>query len=508
MIEEGHLPISLERRLLVRNTLLNIAGQIAPLVAALIAVPGLLHAVGIERFGVLMLAWLVVGYFSIFDFGLGRALTKLISERQATASRKEIQTLVWSTLAMLATVGFVTGLSLAAAAAWLTDSVLKIPANLQDETTTSFYVLAGAVPFVVTTTALRGVLEAQQRFGAVNAIRIPLGMLNFLGPWLATMHSHELPFLVAVLFALRILAWLAHLMFCSALLRGGGAAGSMQSARALVGLGAWMTISNVVGPVLVYLDRFLVGALVSMAAVTYYATPYEVVTKLWALPAALAGVLFPVFATHVREDAREARRLLTLGIKWVFISVLPVVLVVVVFAFDGLAVWLGMQFAMNSYRVLQLLAVGVLVNCVAQIPFAFLQATGRADVAAKVHLLELVPYVLTAYWLVAHYGITGAAVAWLGRVTVDFLAFFALSRKWLEEGAIAWRRLAAVALATVAILGAGALLESVVAKLLYTLAVLVALALVAWYVALSAGEKHLMRHPLEIFERRDGRLHS
>lgn len=501
------MPVSLGRRLLVRNTLLNMAGQVAPLLAALIAVPGLLHALGTERFGVLMLAWLVVGYFSLFDFGLGRALTKLIAERHATASRTEIGTLVWSALAMLAAIGLLTGLALAAAASWLTGSVLTIPATLQDETTKSFYVIAGAIPFVVTTTALRGALEGQQHFGAVNAIRIPLGILNFIGPWLAAAHSHELPFIVAVLFALRVLAWLAHLVFCSPLLRGGSAAASMRSARAMVALGAWMTISNVAGPVLVYLDRFLVGALVSMTAVAYYATPYEVITKLWVLPAALAGVLFPVFATHVGGDAREARRLLTLGIKWVFISVSPVVLVVVVFAFDGLAVWLGMQFAMNSYRVLQLLALGVLVNCVAQMPFAFLQAAGRADIAAKLHLLELLPYLFAAYWLIAHYGITGAAVAWLGRVTVDFLAFLALSRKWLEEGALAWGRLAAIATATLAILVVGALLESVLAKLLYTVAVLVALAFIAWYVALSAGEKHLLRHPLEIFEGRDTRLH-
>ena len=155
------MPVSLGRRLLVRNTLLNMAGQVAPLLAALIAVPGLLHALGTERFGVLMLAWLVVGYFSLFDFGLGRALTKLIAERHATASRTEIGTLVWSALAMLAAIGLLTGLALAAAASWLTGSVLTIPATLQDETTKSFYVIAGAIPFVVTTTALRGALERQ-----------------------------------------------------------------------------------------------------------------------------------------------------------------------------------------------------------------------------------------------------------------------------------------------------------------------------------------------------------
>ena len=45
-----------------------------------------------------------------------------------------------------------------------------------------------------------------------------------------------------------------------------------------------MTVSNVVGPIMVYLDRFLIGALLPMAAVTQYVTPYEVVTKLTVIP--------------------------------------------------------------------------------------------------------------------------------------------------------------------------------------------------------------------------------
>lgn len=51
------------------------------MIAAVIAIPQLIAEMGMARFGVLSLAWIVVGYFSLFDFGLGRAMTQLVSRK-------------------------------------------------------------------------------------------------------------------------------------------------------------------------------------------------------------------------------------------------------------------------------------------------------------------------------------------------------------------------------------------------------------------------------------------
>ena len=69
---------------LARNTAWSVAGHGAPLVAALFAIPVILHGLGTDRFGALSLAWLLIGYVSLFDLGLGRALTKLVAEKLAT----------------------------------------------------------------------------------------------------------------------------------------------------------------------------------------------------------------------------------------------------------------------------------------------------------------------------------------------------------------------------------------------------------------------------------------
>ena len=64
---------------LARGVVWNALGQGLPLVAALFAVPILIDVLGTDRFGVLTLAWIAIGYFGLFDLGLGRALTQLVA---------------------------------------------------------------------------------------------------------------------------------------------------------------------------------------------------------------------------------------------------------------------------------------------------------------------------------------------------------------------------------------------------------------------------------------------
>lgn len=507
MTEDSQLTSGHYRRSLARNAVWNLIGQGMPLIAAIGAIPGLLIALGTDRFGVLTLAWLVVGYFSLFDFGIGRALTKLVAEQSGVESHNQISNLVWSAITLLAGVGVVMALILGTLSEWLANVVLKIPLSLQIETEHAFYVLALTIPFVISTSALRGVLEAKQHFAVINAIRIPLGILTFVGPLIVALYTNELPAIVLMLAALRIAAWVAHLYLCvKTLPYGGGFKVRVDAMRALLRLGSWMTVSNLVGPLMVYLDRFLIGAFISMAAVAYYATPYEIISKLWLIPAAISAVLFPAFAMHLRENALEAVQLLMSGMKWVFLTVFPLTLLVVTFSQEMLTMWLGQEFAINSTMVLQILAAGVLINCVAQIPFAFIQAAGRADLTAKLHLMELPVYLIGVYWLLGVYGVNGVAFAWLVRVAVDLLMLIVLSRFWFKGMNIATNFIVTAVLALV-LLYFGMALDSIVIKMVFTIAALSALAIVVWRHVLSPGEKRFLWNPLRVPDSRDRSPH-
>lgn len=140
------------------------------MVIALFAIPLLIKGLGTDRFGVLTLAWVIVGYFSLFDFGLGRALTKIVAEKLGSGRKEDIPAVVWTTLLLMIAFGLLGAILLAAFAHWLVDGVLKVPDILKSETVNTFYLLAFSIPIVISTAGLRGVIEAQQRFELVNIV--------------------------------------------------------------------------------------------------------------------------------------------------------------------------------------------------------------------------------------------------------------------------------------------------------------------------------------------------
>ena len=416
---------------IARGALLNLAGHGAPLLAALLAVPALVARLDAEHFGFLGLAWALVGYFSLFDLGLGRSLTRIVAERLGTPREAGLPALSRTALALTFALGAAAGLAVFAAADWICLRLLRLPPALADEGATALRILAACLPLVTLTAALRGLLEAGKHFGWVNAIRLPLGVLTFAGPLAVTSSSTHLAALCGVLALLRVVALAAHWGACAVLMPSLARTGLPErgAAREMLGYGAWLTVSNVVGPLMVYVDRFFIGALASVTAVAYYTAPYEVLTRLWIVPAALTGALFPAFAA---AEPPAARTLYRRGVVVILATAVPAALLAGWFAEKWLALWLGDAYAAGGAPAARWLALGVAVNCLAYLPHTLLQARGRADLTGKAHLAELPLYIAALLALVPAYGIEGAALAWAGRCALDAILLFALAPRSLR----------------------------------------------------------------------------
>ena len=484
-------------RALARNAGLNLLGQAAPMAVAVVAIPLLIARLGTERFGVLSLAWMVIGYFSLFDLGLGRALTQLVAEKLGAGRAVEVPELAWTGSVLIWLLGLVGGVLLALLSPWLVRELLQVPVALQSETLGSFQVLALSLPWVVSTAGLRGILEAYQRFDLVTWIRLPMGVFTFAGPLLVLPFSASLVPIVSVLVLGRVVAWGAHLLLC--LRASPGLRTPPQFVRSRIApmlrIGGWMTVSNVVSPLMVYLDRFLIGALLSMSAVAFYVTPYEVVTKLWVVPSALVGVLYPAIAASFVENRSNAVVLLDRGVRFVFLVIFPAALVLVALGKEGLGVWLGEEFASNSTAVLQWLAAGIMLNSIGQVAFAAVQGGGRPDLTGKLHLMQLPLYLVALWWLVAAWGIRGAAVAWTARVALDTALLLVLVRRVLPAAGEAVRRGATLSVLGSTVLAAAAVLPSTAARASFLIVVLLAFGVAAWrWLILPAERAELRRH--------------
>lgn len=482
-------------RLLADNTLWNLAGHLLPIVVALVAVPVLIRHLGVDRFGLLSLTWIVAGYFSLFDLGLGRALTKMVADQLGARQNESIPPLVWTTLLMMLFLGMLGGVIVGLLAPWLVHRALKVPDALQKEALFTFYLLALSIPIVVVTSGMRGTLEALQRFREANLIKIPASIFLFLGPLLVLPFSQNLVAIVGVVVLGRAAAGFVFLSACFHVLPAMRERITLDPMTVLpaVRMGMWMTVSNVIGPLMTYIDRFAVGALLPLDAVAYYTAPFDVVNRLLLIPGAVAGVLFPAFAvTRIRADNRS---LLLLGraSKYIFLAMFPCVLVLSTLAPEILRVWIGPAFARYGSGVLRLLAAGVLVNSLAHLPFALIQGIGRADITAKLHLLEL-PFYLTLLWILTRrLGIEGTAFAWTARISLDAVLLCVFVWRLVPQSSWLLFRIGALAVGGVAVISLGTLFSVVVVKYIFLILVLTVFAWSTWLLALGPQEKNYFR---------------
>jgi O-antigen/teichoic acid export membrane protein len=167
-----------------------------------------------------------------------------------------------------------------------------------------------------------------------------------------------------------------------------------------------------------------------IAAVGWYVAAGEAATKLWLVTASLTPVLASALATaFARADLAEVRALLTKAAWATGLLLLPPAVLGFVFAEPLLTWWLADAYVPAAVATFRLFVVAVYANSLAQIAYAGLQATGRARVAALLHVAELPVFLGALWWLGRSYGVAGAAWAWAGRLMVDAVLMLFLARQ-------------------------------------------------------------------------------
>ena len=400
-----------------RHTLYNLTGAVLPITVTLMTVPLYLDLIGEERYGILALAWLLLGYFGLFDLGLSRATAQRIATLREGSDRERAQ-VFWTALGLNSLFGLLGGLALVPLGYLFFGQYFDLSDGLRAEALAVVPWLAAAVPVATISAVLAGALQGRERFLALNVISVsgtvlfqvlPLATAWLLGPDLAWL-------LPAALFG-RLITFVALFSQCRRHVPLGAPEGSRALLRPLFSFGGWVSVTALANPLLDAADRFLIGALAGAKAVAWYSVPHNLAYRAVVLPDSLMGALFPRLAAG--DGGAELERLTSEAFRALVVVLTPVIIAGMLIMEPFLVWWLDAEFAAHGADVGHLIALGFWSNGLARVPFSRLQARSRPDIPAKCHLAEVLPYlgvlVLAIHW----FGIVGAAAAWLLRVTVD-----------------------------------------------------------------------------------------
>lgn len=422
-------------RKILEHSFINILGQTIPMVVGLFMVPRLIHDMGTELFGTLTLVWVFIGYFSLFDLGLGRAITYLTVEYSEKQDFSKAKSVFWFSVRWMGIIAAGVAIIINASSHWITLNWLNLSQQFQSDVTQTIGILAFAIPLVAWQGALRGFLEAHFRFKVLNISQALNGIYTFFSPLIAWMLHPSLTSIVCFLLLGRLInviyLWYYIFQHWPWLFKKSSTFGETKISSRIIQMSGWFTLSNIVGPIMVYFDRFILGSFIPMAELAYYTTPYEFVSRLSILPSSLVRVLFPEFSkpsqkNHIPELYNSSLKVLAV------LMAIPCGLIIL-FSSEGLNLWLGESFAIKSTTIIQILTLGVYYNSLALVPFTLVQSMEKSQWTAKLHLAELPFYLLFLGLAIKYMGLTGAALVWTLRIFFDEIALSFMAPRAIQQ---------------------------------------------------------------------------
>jgi O-antigen/teichoic acid export membrane protein len=423
------------------NFTYNVFGQLLPLATSLGTVPFYIHQIGLARYGVVTITWVLLGYFGFLDFGLSRASANALAKLGHASSKERSPVLVTAFCCNLG-LGLIGGLLLYAVGHIVLLHLVKIPSSLLGETRDAYPWMAAMLPLGMLSGVSTGALESREKFllsnmlgtfGTMTGQVVPLICAYAIGPSLevvipATLLARLAAVALSYAVVLKI-EWPISIFDVS-----------LEWMRKLFGYGSWVTISSLLNPLFDTSNQLIIGAMLGAASVATYSVPMTLAMRSQVFATALSRTLFPRNSRSTHEDAVETTRRATVSLTYGFGMVCgPAILLSGPF----LKLWVGAHFAHASQAVAQIVMFGAWTNGIAFLPYGFIQARGNPHITAKVGMVELVPFFTVLWFLITTMGLPGAALAWTLRVTINCIALFILS-KCIPEGL--WRLAPAVAL--------------------------------------------------------------
>lgn len=412
---------------LIKNSFYNLLGFIVPTVLAIPALGILARQLGTENFGIFTLIFALIGYASIFDVGITRSVIREIAMFRGNVDE---QHKIMSTASTVIILLGILAASLLIFSTTAITSALNVTASNIFQVNQAIRILALIIPVFLLNQVWLSYLEGEEQFANINIQKCLSSSLLAILPTIFCLYEPSLISAVIGLALARVCSLIITFIVSRQVILSLKLRIYKDTLIRLISFGGWLALSNIISPLMVYFDRFIISHVMGASKVAFYTAPAEGVMRLINIPYALSRALFPKLSNVT--DQNEKKRLRRLSYLLISIICIPVVIVSVLFAKLILTTWMGPAYGGEAVYVMQVLMIGFYFNSVAQIPFSTLQAEGRSKTTAMIHIVEIVPYLCLLFWCTHHMGVVGTAIAWSLRNVIDFFLLFFSSRKLIK----------------------------------------------------------------------------
>jgi O-antigen/teichoic acid export membrane protein len=410
-----------QKKVVFKSIAFNSLTRFLPLMAGFFAVPYIMHQLGVERFGILMLIWSVVGYATFLDLGLGRGLTQHVSKKIGENDLDSLPSIVITVISSTFLLACLGGTLL-----WFLSnslvSQLNVTSALRGETEDAFRLMAISLPFLVGSAVTTGVYEAHQKFGFTNLTNWPIVFANFGAPFFILPFSNTLPAMVIAVVASRVLVF--SILFFSLrrimpnVFR--HAKIDFGAIKNVFSYSKWLLLNNVICGSSRELDRFFVATLLGAPLVAYLATPAYAISRFHMFISSAGAVIFPTYGIEFIQDPQRCRRIYLKSLTTMMLLMMVPYGLLAIFSKPLLSMWLSPEFSQKAYLCASWLAFAFYMLSLNFIVNSFIEATGRSKLTTTINIFVLPFFICFLYFGIQQFGLVGSAMALFLKELIEF----------------------------------------------------------------------------------------
>ena len=395
------------------NTVLNFAGQGFLLLLNIVTAPYIVHHLGAELFAIVALVQTTAGFAGLLNLGIGRALTKYVSELYWKGEVKAINQLFQTAWATCIASGLLALMLVVGPSATIGRDFFRGGPQVDGVVGFAIYVAALGLFSSMLLEAVSALPGALQRFGICNAITVSMGVLRCVGSvgllaWGYSIRSVLIVNLVSNLMGVAAFAIVSRKLIPGLSLIPGF---SWPAFKRLFNFSLPLVISSLSTLIVTRLDRFILAYFLPLAAVTFYTLPYSLSEKLSMGVTNITSVVFPFTSElHAMNAHERVQELYLRSTKILNLVTLPLMVILVAIPGAILQFWLGPEYAAQGAMALALLGAATFLNAASAVPTVTSLGVGRAWMPACFAGAGAVINLASNFVLIPRFGINGAAL--------------------------------------------------------------------------------------------------
>ncbi len=396
---------------LKRNSAFNLAGGVIPALASLAVMPIIVHGLGGEGYGLLVLITSILGYFALLDVNVTAGSTKFIAEHHAHGDDALVSQTINFGLMIYLAIGLIGAMLLFMLSGWLAGAVFNVAPAQHALAASCLKVAAVGFLFGQIQTYLQSIPQALMRYDLTFRFEVSFGLAVSLGS-VALLHAG---FGLLAIIWLRVILSIVNVVLLATSIyhlmpRLRWHMPQRQTVRAMTHFSAYSFLSRVAALSYAHGDKLIIGAVVGMKPLAVYAVAATVGNRVLGMMYRVSAVLLPA-ASSLSARGDEARlQVIYLKIsRYVVYVNLSALLLLGVFAEPLLRHWIGAEYSVGGALVLQLVALGQFVDSLTNLPSLVNDGRGHPRVTGLFALSRAVLGLALVFGLVQAFGIVGAA---------------------------------------------------------------------------------------------------